>query len=131
MLKAQQNTLLLSIITFMLLFNLPQLSFTVLSFWDATFHSSLISFLATQAVVPFDTLKGLHQASVVGGLLWVLWQGIYSLVKWKKRPLQNSAEQMAWQLEDLKTRNQCLEDENKQLKAYIETLKRALEKINA
>ncbi len=129
MLKSQQNTLLWGIIAFVLILNLPQLSFTLLSFWDNTFHTLLLSYFTTQTFVPFTLLKGLHQVSVVGSLLLILWQGAQFLLGWKKHSPQNSAEQIAWQLEDLKTRNQCLEDENTQLKAYIETLKRALEKM--
>lgn len=129
MLKSQQNTLLWGIIAFVLILNLPQLSFTLLSFWDDTFHTLLLSYFTTQTFVPFTLLKGLHQVSVVGSLLLILWQGTQFLLGWKKHSPQNSAEQIAWQLEDLKTRNQCLEDENTQLKAYIETLKRALEKM--
>ena len=130
MLKSQQNTLLWGIIAFVLILNLPQLSFTLLSFWDDTFHTLLLSYFTTQTFVPFTLLKGLHQVSVAGSLLLILWQGAQFLLGWKKHSPQNSAEQIAWQLEDLKTRNQCLEDENTQLKAYIETLKRSLEKMS-
>jgi hypothetical protein len=49
---------------------------------------------------------------------------------WKSQREALSPEQVKWQIEDLKTQIALLRDENQQLKAYTETLKASLEKIN-